>query len=514
MPNGRYTYTGCAGDGYEDAIPQNTANTWSSTETNSNNSWNVNFNDGNTNNNNKYNSNVVRPVAASDIPQDFIDSVYDAFEDCARGKRSSSQYIDYLYIKDNDLPVLAQELWQGTYTIGLSTCFLVRYPKYREVFAASFRDRIVHHWLIGQIGHLIEQRHISQGNVSFNCRKGFGTLKAVENLAEGIKRVTHNYSRKAWLFRGDLVGFFMSIDKRIMYDRLSAFVRSSYTGPYLDIVLRLVHQVIYHRPEQHCVLNTDPSEWSHLTGNKTLYRTPEGKGMAIGNLTTQIFANFYLSYLDAYIIHLMRHHNYHYIRFVDDFTLVCDDRTQLLRAIRLIRRYLLADPHLILHTTKHYFQPTSHGILFVGSFIKHGRTYLSNRTVARFTERIHSYSLLLAECSPAPPIPSAPPTLSVPPALSAPPTLSDPPAPSVPPALSVPPNLPSPLILSTAQLFHYQTVLNSYLGFCLPHHTYRLRSTLLLSLPRAFYRYQYISGSFAKVSTHTLYKPLVEVLHD
>ena len=98
--------------------------------------------------------------------------------------------------------------------------------------------------------------------------------------------------------------------------------------------------------------------------------------------------------------------------------------------------------------------------------------------------------------------------------LSAPPAPSAPPALSVSPTLSAPPNLPSPLILSTAQLFHYQTVLNSYLGFCLPHHTYRLRSALLLSLPRVFYRYQYISGSFAKVSTHTLYKPLVEVLHD
>ena len=125
--NGRLT-AGRKPFSYEDAKPhKDSSNQWSSTENNRNNARNVNFNNGNANNNNKNNGNVVRPVAASqdyDAPEAFVASVWEAYYDCLRGKMRSKQAVEYMEIADEDIPVLAQELWRGTYQPGTSTCFL------------------------------------------------------------------------------------------------------------------------------------------------------------------------------------------------------------------------------------------------------------------------------------------------------------------------------------------------------------------------------------------------------
>lgn len=126
--NGRLTAGRKKSFSYEGAKPQkDSSNQWSGTENNRNNARNVNFNNGNANNNNKYNGNVVRPVAASqdyDVPESFVNSVWEAYHDCLRGKMRSKQAVEYMEIANEDIPVLAQELWSGTYHPGTSTCFL------------------------------------------------------------------------------------------------------------------------------------------------------------------------------------------------------------------------------------------------------------------------------------------------------------------------------------------------------------------------------------------------------
>ena len=314
--------------GYEDAMTQFDAQTnrWAATENNANNSWNCNFNNGNFNNNNKNNSMRVRPVVAYDIPEDFLSLVFAAFEDCCKNKRTSKACIDYCEIASQDLPLLAYELYTGTYQPGISTCFLVKYPKYREVFAACFRDRIVHHFLYLLLNPLFEARFVAQGNVSFNCRKGYGTLAAQQAAYDAIRHATNNYRVKAWVYRGDLVSFFMSIDKRILWAKLESFIRETYKGKYMSIVLNITRIVVFHCPEKLCVFNTDTAEWAkHVESHKSLFGNDDYHGMPIGNLTTQVFANFLLSFFDAYVIAWMRSHGLtvYYVRFVDDFVIVC-----------------------------------------------------------------------------------------------------------------------------------------------------------------------------------------------
>lgn len=485
--NGRLTATACVSAetpcyvdcfSYDDAKPQNGSNHWSSTENNRNNARNVNFNNGNTNNNNKYNGNVVRPVTAFDgvVPTPFLRSVWEAYHDCLHGKMTSTQAIEYMGIAEMDIPCLAWELYTGAYKPGTSTCFLVRYPKWREVFAANFRDRIVHHWVCLRLEPLFEYRFVEQGNVSFNCRKGYGTDKAVEHVAEAMRRISGNYQKKAFVFRGDLVGFFMSIDKQLLWYLLERFMkrwrcRSERNGwwhygiagmpdMYWDILTRTTHAVVMHHPERDCVLNSPAHLWErHMEANKSLFTSPTGE--PIGNLTTQLFANFLMSFFVVYVKHLFSGRNFDMAQFVDDFIIICDDLPYLVSRIPLLESFLRDKLLLTMHKDKRYLQPVSHGVLFVGTYIKPGRKYLSNRTVGKMKERCEGYRRRLETGD-----------------------------------------------FDICDLQHMEQVLNSYLGFCMNKQTYNFRRQYINDLGESFWRYFYVKGRYQSIRLKKQYRLL------
>jgi len=465
-----------AGHSYDDAKPQEGSNHWSSTENNRNNARNVNFNSGNTNNNNKYNSNVVRPVTAFHgvVPTSFIESVWVAYHDCLRGKMTSTQALAYMQKAEYDIPQLAYELWTGEYKPGTSTCFLVRYPKWREVFAANFRDRIVHHWICLRLEPLFEHRFRSQGDLSFNCRKGYGTEKAVEHLSEVMRSVSGNYHKPAWVFRGDIVGFFMSIDKDLLWYLLERFIKRwrhrierqgkaspcGETTMYWDIVLRAAKAVVMHHPERDCVLNSAAYLWEkHMEANKSLFTSPTGE--PIGNLTTQLFANFLMSSFIAYVKYVFRGKKWGMAQFVDDFAIVCDDLPFLVKSIPMLDKFLHEKLKLRMHKNKRYLQPVSHGILFVGTFIKPARNYLSNRTLGRMHDRCKGYGRMLdeGECD-------------------------------------------------VVKLQRIEEVLNSYFGFCARRQTYNFRKTCIESLGDNFWKYFYVKGHYQSIRLKRAYRML------
>ena len=467
MLKGSLTYYGCESiNGYEDAKAQydTQTNRWAATENNSNNSWNCNFNDGNFNNNNKYYGMRVRPVVAYDTPTEFLNLVLAAFEDCCRHKRTSKACIDYCEIAYEDLPLLAHELYTCTYEPGISTCFLVKYPKYREVFAACFRDRIVHHFLFLLLNPHFEQRFVEQGNVSFNCRKGFGTLAAQQAAFNAIKQATCNYRREALVYRGDLVSFFMSIDKRILWAKMEPFILDRYKGKYLNQLLCATRKIIFHCPEKNCMFNTAPSEWPlHVERHKSLFGNDEWHGMPIGNLTTQIFANFLMSFFDDFVMAWLKAHGQesYYVRFVDDFVIVCRDKHLLKDLIVQSRKYLKMEFGITLHTDKYHFQLASHGLMFVGAYIKNKRIYLSNRTLARFRERVYGFNEMLNGKN----------------------------------------------TITFADMQRIEQVVNSFLGFCKGKRTYARRKEILQMFGHSFYQYFYISGHYERIKLKRNVKP-------
>ncbi len=359
---------------------------WSSTENSQNNAWNVNFTDGNTNNNNKYNSNSVRAVAAFD--EEIKIGWIDAFDDCCAKKKSSPQCNAYRIDYEFDLWMLIASVYQRNYTPSISTCFMVTHPKLREIFAAHFRDRIVQHWIIIRLEPLFEKRFNEQGNVSFNCRKNFGTLKAVAALENDIIEVSQNYTKEAWVGRFDLKSFFMSIDLTILWRLLKAFIIKEYKGGDIDTLIYLTEIVVFHRPQENCYRNGNVALWDDLPPHKSLFNLLALIGMAIGNLTSQQFANFYMSFFDEFMIWLCARYGCRYERFVDDFTVV-GNKDIILKVIRpLADKFLAKRLNVSLHHDKFYIQPVRHGVKYVGTVIMPGRKYISNRTVGGMIDKL------------------------------------------------------------------------------------------------------------------------------
>ncbi|MCM1440750.1 MAG: RNA-directed DNA polymerase [Roseburia sp.] len=364
----------------------------SSTENSQNNAWNVNFSSGNTNNNNKYNSNSVRAVAALD--EEIKIGWINAFDDCCGKKKSSPQCNDYRIDYELDLWMLIASVYERNYIPDVSTCFMVTHPKLREIFAAHFRDRIVQHWVIMRLEPLFEKRFNEQGNVSFNCRKNFGTQKAVSALEADIVKVSANYSKDVCVARFDLRSFFMSINLDILWKFLKAFIIKEYKGDDIDVLLYLTEIIVYHRPQLNCYRKGKIELWDELPPYKSLFNLAPLVGMAIGNLTSQQFANFYMSFFDEFMIWLCARYGCEYKRFVDDFSVV-GNRDVILHIIRpLAEKYLAKHLDVVMHRDKFYLQPVRHGIKFVGTVIMPFRRYISNRTVGgmvdklRLTERV------------------------------------------------------------------------------------------------------------------------------
>lgn len=435
-------------------------NYWSSTEYNSNNAWNVNFSNGNINNNNKNNTRAVRPVAALDYERK--EAWLNAFDDCCRNKKSSDSCIRYRLEYEEDLFRLAMEVESGIYRPSTSICFCVTRPKLREVFAANFRDRIVHHWLMMKLNPLFEQRFVMQGNVSFNCRKGFGTLAAVEAVKYDILRVSGNYTKDAYVGRFDLVGFFMSIHKDILIEQLRKFVYAKYMEPDVDLVFNTLCTVIRHNPASDCEIHGCADLFDQLPRNKSLFYADKHRGLPIGNLTSQILANFYLSFFDEAMTAWTKERDGRYERFVDDFVVVMPEMKQVYAAFLYARTYLWEHLSVKLHVDKKYMQHYSKGLAFVGYVIKINRIYLSNRTYGHFDDRLR---MIDDKCR----------------------TMIN----------------AEPHINSIAALNHILSSVNSYIGFTAHTNGYAQRLQLLLKY-RAVYHFVYLRGSrhIMKIKKH------------
>lgn len=374
--------------------PCTASNYWSSSENSQTNAWNVNFTSGNVNGNNKYNTNYVRAVSA--LGQEIKEGWGVAYMECCANKRMSEQCIMYRQVASVDLYRLAVEVEQRTYRPSASYCFVVTRPRLREIFAANFRDRIVQHWITMRLEPLFEERFRSQGDVSFNCRKGFGTKACAERVAQEMERVSDGYRKEAWIGKFDIRSFFMSIDKRILWERLKAFIVGKYKGGDIDTLLWLTEVTIFHCPQDNCVRRGRLRLWDRLPAHKSLFGSDPMVGLPIGNITSQLMANFHLSFLDGVMVEECRKRGGAYIRFVDDFAVVAPTKADVL-ALRYIASAELSGIGLTMHRDKIYVQKATHGVKMVGSVVKPHRIYTQNSTIAHFADALRKASKVCRE---------------------------------------------------------------------------------------------------------------------
>lgn len=115
---------------------------------------------------------------------------------------------------------LKEEITDGSYKPQRSIAFIVHKPVKREIFAADFKDRVVHHYLINKLNPLCEKEFIYD---SYACRAGKGTHFGIQRVNGFIKSCSDNYSRDTWILKLDIQGFFMHIHKGLLFERLQFF---------------------------------------------------------------------------------------------------------------------------------------------------------------------------------------------------------------------------------------------------------------------------------------------------
>ena len=305
-----------------------------------------------------------------------FETILEAYLDCRKRKRSTVGATEFELNYVHNLVELMNEVNSRQYRIGKSICFVVRYPRYREVFAGEFRDRIIHHYIALRLEPLFEQIFCDR---TYNCRKGKGQLAGVTQLAEDIRDESENYTKDAYVMKVDLKGFFMSIIKSKLARMVDDFIVEYYKGDDEEDLRWICNLVVMHRPELNCERRSPLWMWNFIPKEKSLFTNGEDRGIAIGNLFAQLFANFLLNTIDWKIDAVCVRHN----RYVDDISFVSKDKKKLLSIIPMLR-IELGKLGLRLNEKKFYLQHYSKGVQFTGAVIKPDRIYVANHTINSF----------------------------------------------------------------------------------------------------------------------------------
>jgi retron-type reverse transcriptase len=299
-----------------------------------------------------------------------------AYLDCRRNKRNSITAITFEQRLEHNLCRLYEDLVAGQYQPGRSICFVVVRPKPREVWAADFRDRVVHHLLYNHIAPRFHARFIA---ATCACIPGRGTLFAAQRLEHDVRSITRNWSRPAFYLKCDLANFFVAIDKRILFEQLAKHVSEPWW-------LRLAQTILFHDPRANVDMRCPPALMHLVPPHKSLFNAPADTGLPIGNLSSQFFANVYLDVLDQHVKHQL--HARHYVRYVDDFILLHESPRWLSEALDDVAAFLPARLNAHLNPRKTILQPVDRGIDFVGQVIKPWSRTTRRSTVQRAIARL------------------------------------------------------------------------------------------------------------------------------
>ena len=181
---------------------------------------------------------------------------------------------------------LRDALWGGYYEPSRGTVHVIFDPVQREIVAAPYVDRILHHWVVGTIMKWQDRRLIYD---SYSCRKGKGTLFGVKRLQHHILSVSNNMKKKAFVVQLDISGYFMHIRRDILYRRVMEGLEKQFPPEKRDkryqILKWAIRQVVFDDPTDGVRLQGSYRDWAGLPEDKSLMTQPPGQGMVIGNYT-------------------------------------------------------------------------------------------------------------------------------------------------------------------------------------------------------------------------------------
>jgi RNA-directed DNA polymerase len=290
-----------------------------------------------------------------------LGNLFAAAKKALRGRSLRMPGVMFLAELEHEVVRLGRELQGGTYRPGAYHYFEIFEPKRRVVAAAPFRDRVVHHAICRVIEPLWERRFIAD---TYACRPGKGTHA-------GMRRAAALARQHPWALCCDIRRYFPSVSHRMLVSTISRVIADERLLELIGLILES------HRP----------------TSVTTEARVVEaaGRGLPIGNLTSQFFANVMLDPFDHFVTEVVRPGGY--VRYMDDFLVFGESREQL-RAIGRQVRDRLEALELDIHPDKYRLGRTRDGVDFVGyTVFADGRIRLREKSLKNFRQR---YRRLLA----------------------------------------------------------------------------------------------------------------------
>jgi len=306
-----------------------------------------------------------------------------AYLDCRQNKRKTINALKFEMNLEHNLSELLLELQNRTYLPGRSICFVVTKPKPREIFAAEFCDRVVHHILINQVQKIWEEKIFIDD--SYACRPDKGNHYGVKRLQKYAKEFRYYGSF-------DIANFFGSIDKSVIYESFAkVIIAINRPDWWKDEVLWLARTIIFHNPANNYHYKGDSKLQDLVPAYKSLIHKDGMTGMPIGNLTSQFLANVYLNELDQFVTKTLGAKGYG--RYVDDFVIFSNSKEELRAWRDQISEFLHNKLHIKLHPKKQQIQSTSHGIPFVGYFIKPWGVTVRRNVVKTLKNKIYGWNM-------------------------------------------------------------------------------------------------------------------------
>ncbi|MCB9808706.1 group II intron reverse transcriptase domain-containing protein [Candidatus Peribacteria bacterium] len=281
-----------------------------------------------------------------------------AWEGFKKGKSPRLDVQEFDQNVETHIFALHRDLRSAQYKHGPYNGFMICDPKQRHIHKASVRDRIVHHAVFSVLNPIFEPTFIAH---SFSCRKGKGTHKAVDALERMLWKESQNNTRTCFVLQCDINKFFDSVSHPVLKSQISKRVRD-------ENVLWLMDEIID-------------------SFSSPRFGPDARKGLPIGNLTSQLFANVYLNALDQFIKHDLKVR--HYLRYTDDFAIVSADRSYLHSLIEPIESFLRTHLDLSLHPRKIRIRKYAQGIDFLGYVILPHHRVLRTRTKHRMFRKLH-----------------------------------------------------------------------------------------------------------------------------
>ncbi len=238
---------------------------------------------------------------------------------------------------------------------------------------------MIHHVLVNELEKIWEPVFIHD---SYACRDNKGTHKAVLRMQGFLRKVSKNGHIRAYYLYLDIKDFFTSIDKAILFSLLQKRIQD-------PTVLWLAEKILFWDCTTSYIRKGNISLQSNIPPNKSLFGKENARGIPIGNLTSQFFANVYLNELDQFVKQYLKAK--YYIRYVDDFVLLSRDRNELIRWKNEIESFLSDRLTLQLRRRHQKLQPISNGIDFLGYIVRHNYILVRRRVVNNLKAKLQIF---------------------------------------------------------------------------------------------------------------------------